>query len=160
MGGLPDHRPVFDVVPGFSVDPIRRPAPPNRRFSPEARNGLAARYNAGEDTAELAAEYGVSVQENAKPSFPVEYLLVTLTHGFPSNPIPLLQAKAPGFPVENRQVIGESQEFKDIGTCIGLKGNGQVINQEDGILAVSDFHLLCFLHSIGILSKVSGYLIF
>src|SRR5437762_4506071 len=62
VGGLPDHRPVFDVVPGFSVDPIRRPAPPNRRFSPEARNGLAARYNAGEDTAELAAEYGVSVQ--------------------------------------------------------------------------------------------------
>src|SRR2546421_6331696 len=104
-------------------------------------------------------EYGVSVQENAKPSFPVEYLLVTLTHGFPSNPMPLFQAKAPGFPVENRQVIGESQEFKDIGACIGLKGKGQVVNQEDGILAVSDFHLLCFLHSIGILSKVGGYLI-
>jgi transposase-like protein len=41
---------------------IRRPAPPNRRFSPEARDVLAVRYNDGASTAELAAEYGVSVQ--------------------------------------------------------------------------------------------------
>jgi transposase-like protein len=41
---------------------MRRPAPPNRRFSPDARDLLAARYNDGASTAELAAEYGVSVQ--------------------------------------------------------------------------------------------------
>ena len=40
---------------------MRKP-PPNRRFSPEAVDGLARRYNAGASTAELAAEHGVTPQ--------------------------------------------------------------------------------------------------
>ncbi|KAI9745231.1 MAG: nuclear protein localization protein 4 [Claussenomyces sp. TS43310] len=98
-------------------------------------------------------EYGRSVQENAKPSFPVEYLLVTLTHGFPSNPKPAFMARAPGFPIENREVIGESQELKTIGQHIGIDSRGNLKHQDDGILAVSDFHLLTFLCGMGILSE-------
>lgn len=97
-------------------------------------------------------EYGANVQENAKPSFPVEYLLVTLTHGFPSDPKHIFKAPGPGFPIENREVIGESQEYKAIGQRLGLDSKGDLKRQDQGILAVSDFHLLAFLHSMGTLN--------
>ncbi|RQM06944.1 hypothetical protein DH86_00000077, partial [Scytalidium sp. 3C] len=90
-------------------------------------------------------EYGASVQENAKPSFPVEYLLVTLTHGFPDKPQQVFMAKPPGFTIENRAVLGEDQELQSVSKRLGLDRNGQAASG-DAILAVSDFHLLCFLH--------------
>lgn len=102
-------------------------------------------------------EYGASVQENAKPSFPVEYLLVTLTHGFPSDPKPLFMAKAPGFPIENRAVLGQDQELKTVSDRLGIDKNGQLKKTSEGILAVSDFHLLCFLHGMGVLNQVIGF---
>ncbi|TVY25013.1 Nuclear protein localization protein [Lachnellula hyalina] len=98
-------------------------------------------------------EYGASVQTNAKPSFPVEYLLVTLTHGFPSDPKPLFMANPPGFPLENRAVIGVDPGLKDVGQRLGVDKNGEIKKSGEGILAVSDFHLLTFLHGCGILSK-------
>ncbi|KAE9381718.1 NPL4 family protein [Stipitochalara longipes BDJ] len=98
-------------------------------------------------------EYGASVQENAKPSFPVEYLLVTLTHGFPSHPKPLFMAKAPGFTIENRAVLGQDQELKSVSDRLGVDKNGQPKNQNEEFLAVSDFHLLCFLHGMDVLNK-------
>ena len=99
-------------------------------------------------------EYGAQVQENAKPSFPVEYLLVTLTHGFPSNPTPLFQAKPPSFVIENRDYIGQTQELQKVGDRLGLDKSGGLKKSNEGILAISDFHLLCFLHGFKFLDKV------
>jgi nuclear protein localization family protein 4 len=100
-------------------------------------------------------EYGASVQQNAKPSFPVEYLLVTLTHGFPHDPKPIFISKAEPFPIENRDFIGQAQELNNVTQTLGLDKNFEFKKDGLGVIAVSDFHLLCFLHKHGIFSKVS-----
>lgn len=96
-------------------------------------------------------EYGLTVQENAKPSFPVDYLLVTLTHGFPNEPTPQFQTLK--FPIESRAIIGESQDLGAVGRQLGIR-SGSMIDEPKVLEGVSDFHLLVFLRSLDILSKV------
>ncbi|GAB7356710.1 hypothetical protein MBLNU459_g7415t1 [Dothideomycetes sp. NU459] len=92
-------------------------------------------------------EYGANVQENAKPSFPVEYLLVTLTHGFPNESRPLFGGN--GFAIENREVIGQAQEPRALRNVL----NDARLDTSDGANKISDFHLLCFVGGMGVLSK-------
>ena len=95
-------------------------------------------------------EYGASVQENAKSSFPVEYLLVTLTHGFPTESNPMFNTSR--FPIANREATGTVQDLQTVASKLGVTSNK--IDDEKSVHSVSDFHLLCFLHGMGILSKV------
>lgn len=99
-------------------------------------------------------EYGANVQENAKPSFPVEYLFVTLTHGFPNESNPTFVKSA--FTVENRMALGEVQEPRDLLKTLKAGHNKVALGTPEGVIAVSDFHLLCYIRSLDVLSTVSA----
>lgn len=92
-------------------------------------------------------EYGANVQENAKPSFPVEYLLVTLTHGFPTEANPTFSNTA--FPIENREVIGQAQETSSLKKVL-LAAD---LSNADGVAKISDFHLLAYISKMEVLTK-------
>ncbi|GAB5592589.1 nuclear protein localization protein 4 [Umbelopsis nana] len=90
-------------------------------------------------------KYGVPVQEPAKPTFPVEYLLVNVTNGFPQNPSPAFASVVP-FAIENRTVL-ESQTLGQLSQRLS-----SCSSPADYLTALSDFHLLCFVRSSGLLS--------
>ncbi|KAJ3190695.1 nuclear protein localization protein 4 [Irineochytrium annulatum] len=85
-------------------------------------------------------KYGLMVQESAKPTFPVEYLLVTLSHGFPQTPKPAFTSTS--FPVENR--VGEGG---------GLPAFKQRLDSGKLVDVLSDFHLILFLRMSQILDE-------
>ncbi|KAL6159635.1 nuclear protein localization protein 4 [Exserohilum turcicum] len=103
-------------------------------------------------------EHGANVQEIAKPDFPVEYLLLTLTHGFPTQPNPLFTGGK--FPIENREAMGEMPEITHLSKVLNAKANGLALNTASGLNAISNFHMLCFIHNLGILSKDEESLLF
>ncbi|KAF1991761.1 polyubiquitin-tagged protein recognition complex, Npl4 component [Aulographum hederae CBS 113979] len=98
-------------------------------------------------------EYGANVQENAKPSFPVEYLLVTLTHGFPSEEAAHPEFNNSDFPIENREAMGQMQEYVSVAKQLNAKGGGLALSTKVDLMKIADFHLLVFIHSMGILSR-------
>jgi nuclear protein localization family protein 4 len=114
-------------------------------------------------------EYGIQVKDNAKPCFPVEYLLVNvspmrrtanlpltallqLTHGFPNDPNPLFQNIS--FPIENRTQTSQSIEKAiDLLSPAVAKADAEQKTAVEGVL--SDWHLLFFLTQCGMFDEVS-----
>lgn len=88
-------------------------------------------------------EYGLQVKENAKPAFPVDFLIVTLLDSFPLKPTPMFRQM---FPVENRDFLGELQDPRAVQNQI-LASSG-----DDGSHLV-DFHFLVYLHKMSVLAK-------
>lgn len=87
-------------------------------------------------------EYGLEVKTNAKPAFPVDYLLVTLLDSFPLDPSPAFTLQ---FPIENRDFLGELQDLKAVSRQLQLGAS-------DGA-QLCDFHFLIYLHKMGVLSS-------
>jgi len=106
-------------------------------------------------------EYGRDVQKSAKPAFPVEYLLVNVTHGFPKVPSPMFQSTT--FPIENRPGLEDASNstlFKCLlqhGNVLPLRssntGNDNATKRELLIRSLSDWHLLSYIGSLGLLSE-------
>ncbi|KAI8821886.1 NPL4 family-domain-containing protein, partial [Fimicolochytrium jonesii] len=87
-------------------------------------------------------KYGIMVQDAARPTFPVEYLLVTVTHGFPQTPSPLFTSPL-NFPIENRPGV----ETQDMGALQRHLKHGSLTDM------LSDFHLLHYLRGVGVVEQ-------
>lgn len=85
-------------------------------------------------------EYKLQVKTNAKPAFPVDYLLVTLLDSFPVEPQPHFRLE---FPIENREFLGELQDPNAVHRQL-VSGSG------DGSRLV-DFHFLVYLAKMAVL---------
>ncbi|KZT44498.1 polyubiquitin-tagged protein recognition complex, Npl4 component [Sistotremastrum suecicum HHB10207 ss-3] len=101
-------------------------------------------------------EYGLDVQKSAKPAFPVEYLLVNITHGFPKVPAPLFRSSL--FPIENRPGLedqGLQLIFNELSQRGVTEGDGEVAASSQTGLAnwLSDWHLIAYLGTVGLLSE-------
>lgn len=114
-------------------------------------------------------EYKIDVKESAKPTFPIEYLLVTATHGFPTQPTPTFLSF--NFPIENRPGLHDQDMGKALSAIAAVLGThdlyplGYEDAKENGIHidssismareklvgVLSDWHLICFLDGTGIL---------
>eukprot|EP00842_Homolaphlyctis_polyrhiza_P004503 jgi/Hompol1/5053/HPOL_001877-RA len=86
-------------------------------------------------------EYNIMVKNAAKPTFPVEYLLVTITHGFPSEPNPTFTNVRP-FPIENRLGLERARDMSALKEVLALPNLMQ---------ALSDFHVLLLIKDVNIL---------
>ncbi|KAJ7275414.1 NPL4 family-domain-containing protein [Mycena haematopus] len=105
-------------------------------------------------------EYGLEVKKTAKPAFPVEYLMVNVTHGFPQNPSPLFQSSR--FAIENRPGLEDQRVESVISTLAQLDAPnipdsrhavpGDAHKRRELAAWLSDWHLVAFLDTTQLFS--------
>lgn len=98
-------------------------------------------------------EYGLEVKKSAKPCFPVEYLMLNVTHGFPQNPSPLFHSTQ--FKIENRPGLEDQRIEHVISTLNNLDAPniqesrtakpGEAHKRIELAKWLSDWHLIAFL---------------
>uniref|UniRef100_A0A3B3ZDT2 Nuclear protein localization protein 4 homolog n=1 Tax=Periophthalmus magnuspinnatus TaxID=409849 RepID=A0A3B3ZDT2_9GOBI len=82
-------------------------------------------------------KFGNDVTFLARP-LPVEYLIIDITTTFPKDP-QYTFSSSQRFPIENREMLGETQDFHSLATYLSQCSSTVFLN------IVSDFHLLLFL---------------
>ncbi|KAJ7596715.1 NPL4 family-domain-containing protein [Mycena floridula] len=106
-------------------------------------------------------EYGLEVKKSAKPAFPVEYLLLNVTHGFPQNASPLFRSTQ--FKIENRPGL-EDQTVEQVMSKLAeldapniphssLAKPGEAQKRFDLVEWLSDWHLAIFLGTTQLFSR-------
>ncbi|KAK6457643.1 nuclear protein localization factor and ER translocation component [Scheffersomyces xylosifermentans] len=88
-------------------------------------------------------EYGLEVKSNAKPTFPVDFLLVSLTDSFPLNPTPIFEVNS-NFVIENRDFMNELQDLHAVNKYLNADNSGKG-------LQLCNFHFLVYLKRVNIL---------
>lgn len=114
------------IVPSTNPSVMRIQPPTEQRYVPDI---FYKRIN----------EYKLTVQENAKPAFPLEYLLVSLSHGFNTQEIP------ESFTIENRPQL-RCQTPAQLADALGLP-HGMSVKR------LAEFHLLAYYLDLGVLQK-------
>lgn len=114
------------IVPSTNPSVMRIQPPNESRYVPDI---FYKRIN----------EYKLTVQEDAKPAFPLEYLLVSLSHGFKTNEI------TESFTIENRPQL-RGQTPAQLAEALGLS-HGLAVER------LAEFHLLAYYLELGVLQK-------
>ncbi|RLV96254.1 Nuclear protein localization protein 4 [Spathaspora sp. JA1] len=91
-------------------------------------------------------EYGLEVKSNAKPTFPVDFLLVSLTDSFPVTPTPMFSSEY-HYTIENREFMGDVQ---DLSTVYKYLNDSDYESRKNKL---SNFHFLCHLTRLNILGQ-------
>ncbi|WVN85392.1 nuclear protein localization protein 4 [Cryptococcus depauperatus CBS 7841] len=105
-------------------------------------------------------EYGLQVKMPAKPTFPVEYLYVNITHGFPVSPSPLFLSNS--FPTENRPGLHDQSMQVIVSQLSSIIASSDAKISDTGTWPerikkdvekwLSDWHLITFLCMQGLFS--------
>ncbi|EGW06242.1 Nuclear protein localization protein 4-like [Cricetulus griseus] len=83
-------------------------------------------------------KFGNEITQLARP-LPVEYLIIDITTTFPKDPVFTFSISQNPFPIENRDVLGETQDFHSLATYLSQNNSSVFLD------TISDFHLLLFL---------------